>query len=86
MVSQRRLVVHNELAKPPSNDLNPGFQLPLCEFLELLSVSHIWIYLRSFTGTCTLLITCEKPRKCGLNPARMIKVARSHSYLNDALL
>lgn len=80
-----RLVVHNELAKAPSNDVNLGFPSPLREFLELLSVSHLRIYLNSFTGTCTLLITCEKPRNHGPNPARMIKIVRTLSYLNDAL-
>lgn len=51
--------MYSELTKAPSNDLNLGFQLPLREFLEVLSVSCLRIYLKSFTGTCTLLITCE---------------------------
>ena len=85
IVSLCRPVVHNELDKAPSNDLNLGFQSPLCEFLELLSVSCLRIYLKSFTGNCTLLITCEKPRSHGPNPARLIKIVRSLSYLNDAL-
>lgn len=43
----------------PSTDLNLGFQMPLCDFLVLLSVRHLRIYLQSLTGNCTLLIVCE---------------------------
>lgn len=43
----------------PSTDLNLGFQMPLCDFLELLSVEHLRIYLQSLTGNCTLLIVCK---------------------------
>jgi len=50
-VSLCRLLVCNELAKAPSNDLDLCFQSPLCEFLELLSLSSPRIYLKSFTGT-----------------------------------
>lgn len=72
-------------AKAPNNDLNPGFQTPHCEFLDLLSVSPVRIYLKSFTGTYTLLIACKKPRNHAPNPARLIQIVNSLSYLSDAL-
>lgn len=77
-------MVNNELAKVPGNDLKLGFQAPLCEFLEM-PTSHLRIYLKSFAGTCTLLITCEKLRNHRANPERLIKIVGSLSYLSDAL-
>lgn len=77
-------MVYNEPAEASGHELNQAFQTSLCgEFLELLSVSCLRIYLKVFTASCPLLIRCEKPKNHGPKPARLIT---SLSCLSDAQL